>query len=113
MSEVVREIEISMELTKVKVEKLELMERLKENEDFKAFILEGFMGKERIQDLLTKKVSPSFQDPANTLYVDTQIQAIGALRMFMLYTEQEGLAAKQALVVAEEEKIRALEEESI
>ena len=109
----VREIEMSIEETKAKIEKWELMERLKENEDFKAFILEGLMGKERIQDLLTKKVSPSFQDPANTLYVDTQIQAIGALRMFMLYTEQEGKLAKQALTEAEDERILAMEEETI
>lgn len=110
MSETIREIEMTMDAAKKKVEKLELLERLKENFDFKAFILEEFMGKDRIQDLITKKVSPAFQDAANKLYIDSQLQAIGAFRMFMLYIEQEGRMAKQALIEAEEERIRALNE---
>lgn len=111
MSEnVVREIELSMEDIKAKIAKGALLERLCENEDFKAYILDDFMGKNRLQDLLTKTVSPSFQNATSKLYVDSQLTAVGALRMFMLYTEQEAAQAKQALLTAEEERERALEE---
>lgn len=110
MSEAVREIELSMELTKAKIEKLETLNRLKENPDFKSLFLDDFLGEKRMGDLLTKKVSPSFQDPANKLYVDTQVQAIGAVKLFMLYTEQEANLAKQALSDAEDERNRAMEE---
>jgi hypothetical protein len=110
MSDTVLEIELSMDMAKKKIELLEVLERLKENPDFKAFVSVGFMGEERIRDLLTKKVSPSFQDVNNKMYVDSQLQAIGAFRMFTLYVEQEGRMAKQALTEAEEERNRALEE---
>lgn len=112
MSEAVREIEMSMELTKVKIEKMEALNRLKENPDFKAIILDDFMGERRMGDLLTKQMSPSFQDPANKLYVDNQLNAIGSLKLFMLYTEQEANMAKQALADAEDERNRVMEEES-
>lgn len=106
-----QKIEISMKAIKTKIRRGDLLNRLCDNPDFKEFILEGFMGKERLQDLATKAVSPSFQDPTNKLYVDSQLAAIGAFRMFMMLTEQEAGIAKSALVNAEEEKLRALEEE--
>lgn len=107
---VIREIEASMESLKRKVAKAERLERLLDNPDFKEFIMEDFMGKSRIQDLLTKKVSPSFQDPANKLYIDTQMGAIGAFRMYLMLTEQEGASAKEGLAMAEDERNRAIEE---
>ena len=110
MSEEIKELGLSMELAKKKVEMLEVLERLRKNQDFIDFIAVGFMGEARLVDLLTKKVSPAFQDANNKLYVDSQLQAIGAYRMFLLYVEQEGKMAKQALVDAEEEMNRALEE---
>lgn len=99
----VQEIEISMEAIKSNIRKGEVLTRLCENADFKELILDGFMGEKRLQDLLTKKVSPAFQSDSNKLYVDTQTTAIGALRMFMLLTEQEAAMAKDALVQAQEE----------
>jgi len=113
MSETVREIEMSMEAAKAKIEKLEVLNRLRENPDFKAFILDDFMGKERMEDFLTKQMSPSFQDPANKLYVDNQLNAIGSLKLFMLYAEREANIAKQALYEAEDERNRALEEAGV
>ena len=110
MSEEIKELGLSMELAKKKVEMLEVLERLEENPDYKELISSGFMGEVRLRDLLTKKVSPAFQDANNKLYVDSQLQAIGAFRLFLLYVEQEGKMAKQALVDAEEEMNRALEE---
>ena len=50
MSEDVKEIEISMDAAKAKIEKLEVLNRLRKNPDFKAFILDDFMGKERMED---------------------------------------------------------------
>ena len=106
-----QKIELSMKALKTKIRRGDLLERLIDNPDFKEFILDGFMGKERLQDLVAKTVSHNFQDPANKLYVDSQLTAIGALRVFLLLTEQEASIAKEALASAEEEKLRALEEE--
>lgn len=106
-----QKIELSMKALKTKIRRGDLLERLIANPDFKEFILDGFMGKERLQDLVAKTVSHNFQDPANKLYVDSQLTAIGALRVFLLLTEQEASIAKEALASAEEEKLRALEEE--
>lgn len=106
-----QKIELSMKALKTKIRRGDLLNRLIDNPDFKEFILDGFMGKERLQDLVAKTVSHNFQDPANKLYVDSQLTAIGALRVFLLLTEQEASIAKEALASAEEEKLRALEEE--
>ena len=110
MSEEIKELGLSMELAKKKVERLEALKRLEENTDYKELIASGFMGEARIRDFLAKKVSPAFQDANNKLYVESQLQAIGAYQLFLLYVEQEGKMAKQALVDAEEEMNRALEE---
>ena len=110
MSEEIKELGLSMELAKKKVERLEALKRLEENTDYKELIASGFIGEARIRDFLAKKVSPAFQDANNKLYVESQLQAIGAYRLFLLYVEQEGKMAKQALVDAEEEMNRALEE---
>ena len=106
-----QKIELSMKALKTKIRRGDLLKRLIDNPDFKEFILDGFMGKERLQDLVAKTVSHNFQDPANKLYVDSQLTAIGAFRVFLLLTEQEASIAKEALASAEEEKLRALEEE--
>ena len=111
MSQTIAKIEASIESLKENIKKAERLKCLMDNAEFKEFILEGFMGEKRLQDLVTKRIHASFQDPANKLYVDSQITAIGALRMFMLLTEQEGKIAQDELINAEEEYSRALEED--
>ena len=106
-----QKIELSMKALKTKIRKGDLLDRLMDNPDFKEFILDGFLGQTRLQDLAVKRVSPNFQDPANKLYVDSQLTAAGAFRYFLMLTEQEAQIAKEALASAEEEKLRALDEE--
>ena len=109
MSDVI-EIEMAMEAYKQKIAKAEALNRLMDNSDFKEVILDSFMGQRRLLDLATKRVSPSFQDPVNKGYVESQLSAVGALKMFMMLVEQEGLVAYEALASAEEERAMALEE---
>lgn len=109
MSEVVKEIEMSMGMTKIKIKQLELLKRLENNEDFKEFILDGFCEK-HVLGLVYKKVSPNYQDDVNKQYIEGQINAVGHLKMYMRFIHQEGEIAKQALAVAEDERDRAIEE---
>ena len=104
------EIEMTMEAYKQKIAKAEALDRLMDNKDFKEVILDSFMGQRRLLDLATKRVSPNFQDPVNKSYVESQLSAVGALKMFMMLVEQEGVVSLEALASAEEERAMALEE---
>ena len=97
----VTEIEMTMEAYKQKITKAEALDRLMDNKDFKEVILDGFMGRSRLLDLATKRVSPNFQDPVNKGYVEAQLSAV---------VEQESMISREALASAEEERALALEE---
>ena len=109
MSDVVKEIEMSMEITKKKIDIQDCLNRLSKNTDFKKFILEGFC-KDHALGLIAKKVSPNFQDDMNKSYIEGQLSAVGHLQLYMRFVQQEGEMAKESLKAAEEEKSRALEE---
>lgn len=110
MSDVVKEIEMSMEAVKQKIEKAELLERLCNNSDFKKLFLDGFC-EEHALGLLSKKVSPNYQDPANQQYINGQLSAVGHIKLYMQYVRQEGQIAISSLKEAMEERDRALEED--
>lgn len=109
MSDVVKEIEISMETVKKKIEKAELLERLCKNSDFKKLFLDDFCDHHALS-LLSKKASPNYQDSANQQYINGQLSAVGHINLYMQYIRQEGQIAREALKEATEERNRALEE---
>lgn len=109
MSEVVREIEMSMEMTKEKIRQAEVLERLEKLPDFEEFILKGFCEKHAL-GLVSKRVSPNYQDPVNSKYIEDQLKAVGSLKLYFRYIKQEGALARESLKTAETERDLALEE---
>ena len=111
MTDVVKEIEMSMEAAKQKIEKAELLDRLCNNGDFKKLILDGFC-EEHALGLISKRVSPNYQNEANKQYIEGQLTAVGHLKLYMQFVFQEGQMAKDSLEAATEERNRALEEDN-
>jgi len=111
MSEnVVQEIEVSMELLKKKIALAEVLNRLEQNKDFQEFILDGFC-KEHALGLVSKRVSPAFQQEMNKKYIEDQLTAIGSLQLYMRFVKDEAKVSKKNLDEAIEERNRAMEKE--
>ena len=110
MSNVAKQIEVSIEDLKKKVAKNELLKRLEKNRDFKRFILEDYCEVHAL-GLIRKKVSPAYQDDMNQAYIKDQLTAVGSLQLYMQFTRQEAKIAAEAIQTAEEELELAREEE--
>ncbi len=91
-----RQLEISIETAKRKIELAEALAKLQKNKAFKDLILTEYLGNYAIH-LVKNKASFGMQDETNQNFINDQITAIGHLDQFLRYTAQEGIQAKQAL----------------
>jgi hypothetical protein len=107
----VETIEISMEQAKAKIKRLETLERLHANPDFKELFLEGYM-KDFAAEMVARKASLGAQEEKNQKFIDNQITAIGHVGLYMNLLAQEGRVARETLAADEQELGRALEEEA-
>jgi hypothetical protein len=107
----VETIEISMEQAKAKIRRLDALERLHANPDFKDLFLEGYL-KEFAAEMVSRKASLGAQEEKNQKFIDNQITAIGHVGLYMNLLAQEGRVAKETLASDEQELDRALREEA-
>lgn len=80
--ESVQAIEQSIKRAKAVIEFGKALERLRSNKDFKTVIMDGYFEKEAIR-LVHLKAEPSMQKPESQQSIVSQIDAIGALHMFL------------------------------
>lgn len=105
-----QQIELSIEQAKDMIAKMEAVERLKQNYDFKKLFLDGYL-KEYAVSLVHRKTMPGLQDEKNQKYIEHQLISISALVQYLNYVAQEGMTAKQALEAHYAERDQLLEEQ--
>jgi len=98
----IESIEEAIVAARVMVERAEALNRLKNNKDFKAIILDHY-GVQYASDLVRTKVEPFLQADKDQKYIEGQLLAIGHLSLFMNTLLQQGLNAKDAIQSQEEE----------
>lgn len=103
-------IELSIEQAQEFVKKMEAIERLKQNPDFKEIFLDGYL-KEYAVSLVHRKTLIGMQDDKQQTYLNNQMLGISAMVQFMNYTVREGRSAAQALEAHQAERDRLLEEQ--
>lgn len=108
--EELNQIELSIDQAKDMIAKMEAIERLKQNYDFKKLFLDGYL-KEYAVSLVYRKTMISVQDEKNQAYIENQLKSISALVQYINYITQEGMNAKQALEAHYAERDRLLEEQ--
>jgi hypothetical protein len=94
--EQINEVEMSIADAKKAVQRRDAMYRLEKNKDFKALILEGFMEKHAVRQVMLK-ASPQMQSPELQAMVDMQITAIGQFKQFMYGVVVMGNNAEKAM----------------
>lgn len=95
------EIELSIEQAEKKVKLAEQLERLFENEDFKALIDEGFM-KEYALRMVKLRAHPAMQEDRDQRIINEKIEAVGTLNQYFQAIFAEGRHAEGALEQAVE-----------
>ena len=94
--EQIQSVEMSIEDAKKAVRRRDAILRLEKNKDFKYLILEGFMEKHAVKQVMLK-ASPAMQSPEAQNMVDLQINAIGQFKQFMYNVVLMGNNAERAL----------------
>lgn len=92
------------------IKRMEALQRLEQNQDFKDLIEKGFLEEHAIRQVLLK-AHPGMQQEAQQNLLDQQITAIGGLKQFLVAVFTEGMNAKQALAIDEETREEILRED--
>lgn len=109
--EQIRNLEQLMEENKRHIHRMEMLERLEKNADFKELIIEGFLEKHAIRQVMLK-AHPSLQDEDKQKLLDQQIMAIGGFKQFLISITSQG---RQAVVdmAGDEETLEELMKEEL
>jgi hypothetical protein len=102
MSNAVEEIQVDIEDAKLAVEKADQLDRLHQNADFKALIVDGYF-KSQAADLVQQKAYPSFQTPEIQAAISRSIDAIGELQQYFSGIFQQGMLQEEAIRQAQNE----------
>lgn len=107
----VQAIEENIRQAKLIAGKGEALERLRQNRDFKAVILDGYFKEEAIR-LVHLKADPSMQSPDMQKSIVAQMDAIGSLNQYFTAVVQQGSIALKAISADEETRDEILAEEN-
>lgn len=107
----VQAIEENIRQAKLIAGKGEALERLRQNRDFKAVILDGYFKEEAIR-LVHLKADPSMQSPDMQKSIIAQMDAIGSLNQYFTAVVQQGSIALKAISADEETRDEILAEEN-
>ena len=89
-------VELSIKVAQEKVNKLNSLEKLLKNRDFKNLVLEGYFKEEAIR-LVMAKSNPALSADTEQDKIITSINSIGEFSRYLSNTEQFGRMAKAAL----------------
>lgn len=107
----VQAIEENIRQAKLIAGKGEALERLRQNRDFKAVILDGYFKEEAIR-LVHLKADPSMQSPDMQKSIVAQMDAIGSLNQHFTAVVQQASIALKAISADEEARDEILAEEN-
>lgn len=110
-NDTVQEIEKNIKLAKKLVDLGNAVERLRQNRDFKAVVLDGYLAQEAIR-LVHLKSAPEFQTPERQSSILSQIDAIGGFTQYLNTVVQQGAAASKSIAADEEAVAEILAEEN-
>lgn len=105
------ELESQIKGAKTFVERAEQLDRLEKNPDFKALIMEGFLEKHAVRQVLLKGHTSYIGDDKMQKIFDAQIMGVGAFRQFLTSIRQEATRAKEEMIQAEATVTEILEEQ--
>jgi len=91
-----RNLEIGIEQAKKAVAKMDSINKLTNNKDFKDIILEGYFEKEASR-LVLLRADPAMQTEQDQNNINNAITAIGHLRLYLMSVLQTGRAAANAI----------------
>lgn len=107
----VQAIEENIRQAKAIAGKGDALERLRQNRDFKAVILDGYFKEEAIR-LVHLKADPSMQSPDMQKSIIAQMDAIGSLNQYFTAVNQQSSIARKAIAADEETRDEILAEEN-
>ena len=90
------EIELSIEEAKKSIERMDALNRLRTNRDFKMLIEDGYLQEEASRVVLAK-AEPGLQGAEQQLMLDNMIIAIGYYRQYLNKVYQFGNTAQRAM----------------
>lgn len=106
----VQAIEENIRQAKLIVGTGDSLERLRQNRDFKAVILDGYFKQEAIR-LVHLKADPAMQSPDMQKSIVAQMDAIGSLNQYFTAVYQQASIARKAIASDEETRDEILAEE--
>lgn len=107
----IEQIELSIQEAKSFVDKGKALERLRNNRDFQAVILEGYLKDEAVR-LVHLKNAPNVQSESIQRSITTQIDSIGVFTQFLNTINRMAEEAQYAIDSGEEELEAARAEET-
>ena len=103
-------IELTIEEAKKNIERMEALERLHTNADFKNVLLEGFLEKEALR-LVRAKAFPSIRnEPERQKFIEDRLSAIAEVYSWFNQINQEGAASLAAMEDFEQTREEILKE---
>lgn len=108
----IQAVEISIEQAKASIKRMQCLDRLEKNPDFKELITDGFLKDHAIRQVMLK-ASPQFKDPECQKDFDNQIGAIGHFQQYLYAVRNMGCNAEFALANDEQTREELLAEDLI
>jgi hypothetical protein len=106
----IQQVEISIEQAKASIRRMQCLDRLEKNPDFKELITDGFLKDHAIRQVMLK-AAPQFQDEQRQKDFSNQIGAIGHFQQFLYAIRNLGLNAEKALADDEQTREELLAED--
>ena len=110
MSQEIQQLELEIEEAKKAVDLRDTLIRLEQNKDFDAIILVAYL-REHAINLVHAKGDFALQKEDQQRQLVRDIDAIGALKTFLVSIKQQGNMAEQALHEAEDTRVELLKED--
>lgn len=112
MQDQLQQVEISIDQAKANIERMNSLDRLKENKDFEEIILKGYFEQEASR-LVLLKADHNVQGDTEQKQIEKMIDAIGYFRQYLNTIYQFGSMAENALAQHEQAREEILREDSI
>lgn len=90
-------IELTIEEAKQKVGRMEALERLHDNPDFKAVLLEGFLEQEVLRLVRAKAFPATRHDENRQAFINSRLECAAEIQSWFNQINQEGNASKGAM----------------
>lgn len=103
-------IQLSIDQAKKMIDAGDAVQRLRENEDFKTVIIDGYLEREAVR-LVHAKSDPTQQSKADQRILDADIKAIGSFAVYLQTILAHARMSRDAVENNQEELDRARAEE--